>query len=230
MNVIEKLLLRIRQKGLSRTLGALGKRYVFAHRELLWMERDLVTPIGPNKLRPCEGLRRVDITEDNAKAFGKYFGDRVGTMAELAAEGHTGHMYLDQDGHTVGFVWASARDYYDRHFYRCTFPVQPGEYFQFGAEIARPYFGTSLTVDAQTALWQVMDAKGFKKVVDICDNANIQALKMHVRLGYKEQGRITHVYDLFGHWRFFRETRYSESRLEALRKPERPAVTAPAQA
>jgi len=230
MSVIENLLLRIKQKGLRRTLGALWKRYVFAHRELLWMERDLVTPIAPNKLRPCEGLRRVDITEDNAKAFGKYFGGRVETMAELAAEGHTGHMYLDQDGHTVGFVWASTRDYYDRHFYRCTFPVKTGEYFQFGAEITRHYFGSTLTVDAQTALWQVMSARGFKKVVDICDNANVQALKMHIRLGYQEQGHITHVYDVFGHWRFFRESNYSDSRLEALRKPERPAVTVAAQA
>lgn len=75
-----------------------------------------------------------------------------------------------------------------------------------------------------------MAGRGFKKVVDVCDSANIQALKMHVRLGYQEQGRITHVYDLFGHWRFFRETRYNESRLEALRKPQRPVATAAAQA
>ena len=49
-------------------------------------------------------------------------------------------------------------------------------------------------------------------------------------MGYQEQGRVTHVYGLFGRWRFLRETRYSGSRLETLRKPGRPMVTAAAQA
>ena len=197
---------------------------------LLWIERDLVTPIAPNKLRPCEGLRRVDITEENAKAFSKYFGDRVQTMAELAAEGHTGHMYLDQDDHTVGFVWASTRDYYDRHFYRCTFPVKPGEYFQFGAEITRQYFGSSLTVDAQTALWQVMATRGFEKVVDICDGANVQALKMHMRLGYQDRAYHACLRPVRALAFLPRNNATGGSRLEALRKPERPVVTAAAQA
>ncbi|MEG2393130.1 MAG: N-acetyltransferase, partial [Pseudomonas sp.] len=110
MSVIEKLQERIRQKGLGRTFSTLWKRYVFFHWELLWMERDLVSPVPPHKLRPYEGLRKVDITPQNAGAFAKHFGDRVKTMAELAAEGHTGHMYLDADGHAVGFIWGSIRD------------------------------------------------------------------------------------------------------------------------
>lgn len=36
--------------------------------------------------------------------------------------------------------------------------------------------------------------------------------------------RILHAYQLFGRWRFFRETRYSDSRLAALRKPSRSPV------
>ena len=52
------------------------------------------------------------------------------------------------------------------------------------------------------------------------------ALKLHLRMGYTEQGRIMNIYKLFGRWRFYRETRYSGSRLEALRKPSRPPVTA----
>jgi hypothetical protein len=34
------------------------------------------------------------------------------------------------------------------------------------------------------------------------------------------------VYELFGRWRFYRETRYTGSRLDALRKPERSPATA----
>jgi hypothetical protein len=45
-------------------------------------------------------------------------------------------------------------------------------------------------------------------------------------MDYQEQGRITHVYDLFGRFRFFRETYYSGSRLTALRKPAQSTATA----
>ena len=59
MSAIDKLHERIKQKGLLHTLQTLWKRYVFFHRELLWLGRDLVTPVAPHKLRPYTGLRLV---------------------------------------------------------------------------------------------------------------------------------------------------------------------------
>lgn len=225
MNVIDKLRARIRQKGLGNTFKAFWKRYVFFHWELLWMERDLVSPAPPHKLRPYVGLRQVTITADNAEAFGKHFGDRIETMAELATEGHTGHMYLDEEGHAAAFIWGSVRDYHDRHYYGCRFPVKPGEFFQFNGEMARPYFGTRLSVDAQANLWKAMQAQGCKKVVNVCASHNIPALKLHIRMGYHEQGRVTHIYGLFGgRWRFNRDTRYQGTRLDPLRKMTRPVT------
>jgi RimJ/RimL family protein N-acetyltransferase len=149
-------------------------------------------------------------------------------MAELASEGHTGHMHLDDHGDAVAFIWGSARDYFDRHYYGCMFPVKPGEFFEFGGELTRSYWGTELSVDLQLELWKAMAAQGCDKVVDVCEFHNIPALKLHLRMGYTEQGRIMNVYTLFARWRFYRETRYSGSRLDALRKPSRPSVTATA--
>ncbi|CAN7566885.1 N-acetyltransferase [Pseudomonas sp. FP1740] len=226
MSAIDKIRERIKQKGLLHTLQSLWKRYVYFHRELLWLGRDLVTPVAPHNLRPYSGLRLVIITPENATAFTKYYGNRVKAMAEIAAEGHTGHMYVNEEGDAIGFIWGSARDYFDRHYYGCWFRINPGEFFEFGGEMIPAYFGTSLSMDAQFKLWDAMRAKGCNKIVDVCDTRNIQAMKMHIRMDYQEQGRITHVYDLFGRWRFFRETYYTGSRLTALRKPEQRPVTA----
>ena len=228
MSVLDKLHEHIKRKGLGRTFSTLWKRYVFFHWELLWMERDLVSPVPPHKLRPYSPVRQVTITPENATAFAKHFGDRVGTMAELAAEGHTGLMYLDDEGHAIGFIWASTRDYFDRHYYGCLFPVKEGEFFEFGGEMTRAYFGTRLSADAQVSLWETMRAKGCHTVVDVCETHNIPALKMHLRMGYQEQGRVTHVYGVFGRWRLFRETRYDGSRLSDLRKVPAPQVAASA--
>ena len=60
------------------------------------------------------------ITPDNASAFARYFGDRVGTMAELAKEGHTGHMYVDEQRRCRGLYLGQPRDYFDRHYYGCS--------------------------------------------------------------------------------------------------------------
>ncbi len=163
MSVLQKLQDRIRQKGLRRTFQTFWQRYVFIHRELLWMERDLLSPVPPHTLRPYEGLRQVTITPENADAFARHFGDRVETMRELAAEDYTGHMYLDAEGNAVAFIWGSKRDYHDRHYYGCWFPVKPGEFFEFGGEMARPYFGTCLSVDVQVNLWAAMQAPGVRQ-------------------------------------------------------------------
>ncbi|MBH3462167.1 N-acetyltransferase [Pseudomonas parafulva] len=219
MRALQKLQERIRQKGLKRTFKTLVERYVFFHWELLWMERDLVTPVPPYKLKEHPPVTLVEITTANADAFARYFGDRVETMRELAADGHTGHMYLDEHGDAVAFIWASVVDYHDKHYYGCTFPVKPGEFFEFGGEMTRRYFGSELSVTAQVELWNAMHAKGCRKVVDVVETHNVPAMKLHLRMGYHEQGRVMHVYGLFGRWKLFRETRYEGSRLEVLRKP-----------
>ncbi len=228
MRVLSKIQDRIKRKGLRNTLNAAFKRFVFYHWELVWMERDLVSPVPPHRLKPYPPLRVEPITVNNVKAFARHFGDRVETMRELAAEGHTGLMFLDDAGDVVAFIWGSARHYHDRHFYGCWFPVGPGEFFEFGGELARKYWGTELSVDLQLALWKAMAAQGCTKVVDVCEQHNIPALKLHLRMGYQEQGRIMNVYCFFGRWKFFRESRYSDSRLERLRKPT--AESAPAAA
>ncbi|CAB1401966.1 hypothetical protein [Pseudomonas fluorescens] len=228
MDILKKLSGHIRRKGLRATLAKIRRMYFFSHRQLLWMERDLVSPVPPYSLKPYPPLRVMNITADNASAFTRYFGDRVGVMAELAREGHTGHMHVDEHGDAVAFIWGTPRDYFDRHYYGCRFPVKPGEFFEFGGEMARAYWGTALSVDVQVRLWQAMAVQGCSKVVDVCDSSNIPALKLHLRMGYTEQQRIMNIYTLFGRWRFYRETRYSGSRLAALRKPSRPPVEATA--
>ncbi|MGY2259175.1 N-acetyltransferase [Pseudomonas sp. SDO55104_S430] len=226
MGAMHKLSQHVKHNGLRPTLKKVWKHYIFSHQELLWMERDLVTPVPAHKLRSYPPLQVVSITPGNAKAFARHFGDRVQTMAELAREGHTGQMHLDENGDAVAFIWGAGRDYHDRHYYGCWFPVKDGEFFEFGGELSRGYWGTSLSMDLQTELWKAMLEQGFNKVVDVCEWHNVPALKLHIRTGYEEQGRITNVYQLFGRWRFYRETRYTGSRLDTLRKPERSSAQA----
>ncbi|MEH6352609.1 N-acetyltransferase [Pseudomonas sp. 3JA] len=222
MNILQKLLDRIQKKGLRAVLKQLCKHYVYFHEQLVWMERDLVSPIRPNNLRPYAALRRESITTRNADAFATYFGDRVETMRELAADGHTGLMYLDDKGDTVAFIWGTARDYFDRHYFRCWFPVKSGEFFEFGAELYRAYWGTRLSVDFQLELWKAMAGQGCNRVVDVCELWNIPAVKMHLRMDFQERGQITHIYRLFGRWRFFRDSFYTGSILDSFRKPAKP--------
>ncbi|SCW54009.1 MULTISPECIES: GNAT family N-acetyltransferase [unclassified Pseudomonas] len=229
MSVLQALRDGIQKKGLRAVLKQLSRRYVFFHTRLVWLEHDVRTPLPPHNLKPYPPMRLEFITVDNADAFARHFGDRVETMRELAAEGYTGLMYLDAQGDTVGFAWASTRDYFDRHFYRCNFPIKPGEYFQFGGEMIRAYWGSSMSADMQVQMWKIMVDKGCDTMVDVCDLQNTPAIKMHLRMGFQERGKITHVYRLFGRWRFFRDTFYRGSVLDAFRKPAPPlASTAPA--
>lgn len=229
MSVLQKCRRHVQQKGLRAVFKQLIKHYVYFHTRLVWLEHDVRTPLPAHNLKPYPPMRLEFITVSNADAFARHFGDRVETMRELAAEGYTGLMYLDAQGDTVGFAWASTHDYFDRHFYRCNFPIKPGEYFQFGGEMIRAYWGSSMSADMQLEVWKVMAGKGCQTMVDVCDLQNTPAIKMHLRMGFQERGKITHVYRLFGRWRFFRDTLYRGSALNAFRKPAPPlASTAPA--
>ncbi|WP_417694835.1 GNAT family N-acetyltransferase [Pseudomonas sp.] len=229
MKSLQKLRDRIQKKGLRAGLKQLFRRYVYLHSRLVWLEHDVRTPLPPHNLKPYPPMRLEFITVSNADAFARHFGDRVETMRELAAEGYTGLMYVDVQGDTVGFAWGSTQDYFDRHFYRCNFPIQPGEYFQFGGEMIRAYWGSRMSADMQLEIWKIMADKGFETMVDVCDLQNIPAIKMHLRMGFQERGKITHVYRLFGHWRFFRDTFYRGSALGAFQKPA-PSVASTAAA
>jgi len=225
MSVLQKCRRHVQQQGLHAVFRKLIKHYVYFHTRLVWLEHDVRTPLPPHNLKPYPPMRLEFITVSNADAFARHFGDRVETMRELAAEGYTGLMYLDAQGDTVGFAWASTRDYFDRHFYRCNFPIKPGEYFQFGGEAIRQYWGTRISADMQLEMWKVMADQGCDTMVDVCDLQNIPAIKMHLRMGFQERGKITHVYRLFGRWRFFRDTFYRDSVLDAFHKPAGPAAT-----
>lgn len=219
MRVLTQLQNHLRHKGLRATLNTAFRHYVFYHWELLWMERDLVSPVPPHNLKPSPPTHSELTTLQNVHAFARYFGDRIDTMRDMVLEGHTGIIHRDPEGHVVAFIWGCPKDYHDHHFYGCWFPVKPGEFFEFGGELTRAYWGTTLSVDLQLDLWKAMHAQGCDKVVDVCESHNIPALKLHLRMGYAEQGRVTHVYCLFGRWKFFRQSRYEGSRLAALRKP-----------
>ncbi|NER61770.1 N-acetyltransferase [Pseudomonas sp. MAFF212428] len=225
MSLIEKIRQRIRHRGLYRALRPLWQRHVFCHWQLVWLQRDPHTAIPRRPARPCPPLQRVDITAFNTDAFARYFPHQVQAMHDLARQGHTGLMYLDTAGDAVAMIWGSTRDYHDRHYYGCNFAVQPGEFFQFAGEVDRAYFGTELSTRAQLDLWQTMLGKGCTRIVNVVALDNVQAVKMHLHLAYQEQGRITHVYKLFGRWSFARVSCYAGSRLAHLQPRARRTVT-----
>ena len=51
MRVLNQLQTHIRHKGLRSALNTAFRHYVFYHWELLWMERDLVSPVPPHNLK-----------------------------------------------------------------------------------------------------------------------------------------------------------------------------------
>lgn len=216
MRLIHNAQQRIRQKGLLRAFRPLWRRYIFSHWQLVWLHRSPHAAMPPQRTRACPPVRLALITAHNTSAFSRYFPGQMRAMTELAEQGHTGHMYLNDAGDAVAMVWASTRDYHDRHYYGCTFPVQPGEFFQFAGEVDRSHFGTGLATQAQLDLWQAMLDKGCTRIVNVVALDNVQAMKMHLQLDYQEQGRITHAYKLFGCWRFSRTTHYNGSCLAHL--------------
>lgn len=209
---------KLRRKGLRSSLRLLCERTLYYHWELLTLERSLDESFLPKDFKQGR-WRSVKITTALLPGFSRYFAPQLPAIRGLLAKGCSGNAHLDDDGNVIMMLWVNESDYYDDQLYRAWFRIPPNCIYQFFVECAVPYRGSGLALLAQSEMWDEYRGRGFDKVRSVVNTRNEISLKMHVRGSYQEVGESVHVYCLFRCLHFNRLQRYTEPRLEHLRKP-----------
>lgn len=127
----------------------------------------------------------------------------MGDLLEM--EGVHGLAALNHDGDVCAFLWFSERDYYDRHYHRCWFPVETYSVYLFAVEIAPGHRGSALLLGTQESLWQMLHVAGYQRAQTVVNALNGRPLKLLERPGFRFLGRQFHIYTLFGTLRFSRQ-------------------------
>lgn len=199
--MLTELLGKIRQRGLRSTMRKASEQLLFGHGRLLWLERE----VGQSYETPpvSHNWTYRQITAEILPAFDLHFARHRKVFGDLVqVPGVQGIAALDGEGNACAFLWYSDRDYYDRHYYRCWFPVEAGCVYLFAIEVARAHRGSRLVYGAQDMFWQRMRAAGVQRVQAVVNARNALTLKMLSHIGFRHLGLETRFYTLFGFLRF----------------------------
>jgi ribosomal protein S18 acetylase RimI-like enzyme len=208
---------KLRRKGLVGSVRFLFEHGVFAHRQLLWFDRELSGHLLTVPRR--HAWQYVDIQPDLLPAFHSHFPHKQAVIRDLLAQPDLhGYAALNPRGEVCAYLWISPRDYHDTHYYQGWFAVNPGDAYLFALEIASEHRGSALFFGGQDLVWQLLQQRGYHRALAVVDVRNQLMLSLIERLGFCADGRIVHVYTLFGWLRFSRQTRASGACRTALRR------------
>ena len=199
--ILSELTAKIRRRGLRNALRKASELFLFGRGRLLWLERE----VGQAYETPPVSYNWTyrQITADLLPAFDLHFARHRKVFSDLIDEpGVQGIAALDPEGNACAFLWYSDRDYYDRHYYRCWFPVEPGCVYLFAIEVAMAHRGSRLVYGAQDMFWQRMRATGVQRVQAVVNARNALTLKMLSHVGFRRLAWETRFYTLFGSLRF----------------------------
>jgi hypothetical protein len=196
-----ELIAKIRRMGLRNALRKAAELCLFGSGRLLWLEREVGQPQEPTPLAHAWTYRQI--THELLPAFDLHFARHRKVFRDLVDEpGVQGIAAFDPEGNACAFLWFSDRDYYDRHYYRCWFPVEPGCVYLFAIEVAKAHRGSRLVYGAQDMFWQRMRAAGVQRVQAVVNARNALTLKMLRHVGFRRLDWETRFYTLFGSLRF----------------------------
>jgi hypothetical protein len=107
--------------------------------------------------------------------------------------------YEAGSNHVVGIIWYVTDDFYDKHYLRCRFPVEPYQVLQVAAEVALPYRNTQISVNIMQFAWDYWKEQGKDEVFSYTDVVNAPSLRIQFHLGWEEMGQLIHIHRFLGY-------------------------------
>lgn len=203
--VHEKVLRRIREKGLAHVLAWPIRRFVYNRRRIVLLERSLEPVLAKNRVSNRFALEPFRL--EHLPALDRYFPEHRRVFAAFLDDGVQGFAALDHsDGDIAAIFWISTSPYFDRHHYRVLFDTAPRQIYQFAGEVAQPYRRSIAAVALLNFVYAFFRDRGFTSTLACVDDDNLYSLRFHLNLGFKPTGRAIDIHRLFG-WQWNKEIR-----------------------
>lgn len=193
----KKIFSILEEEGVTGLLRKVVRRYVFKKQRFVCLNYDLTAPMKVYKPSKRWDIREV-IVEDLVKTE-KYLSKYTENYYELLEAGCKAFGGFDKEsGDIIAIVCFADKDFYDKHYLKCLFPVGPRQIYQFAGELALPFRGRPISIQILKAAWNYFEGKGKTETYASVDIDNITAVRYHFHLGFKEMGEVITSYTLFG--------------------------------
>lgn len=209
----------VNEYGFSGLLQKAFSKFVYKKTNIVLLELDLNKPrknYRGSKLWTSRRFAAADLAACKA-----HFDSQTQAFEEFLDIGYHGFgSFCTTTGDLVAIIWFTDKDYYDKHYYRTTFPTKPGQVFQFAAEVALPFRNKHVSAELSNLGWKEMHAQGAQSSYCSVDQTNTPSLRIQFHLGFEEIGEIIEMHELFK-FRWFTKVRYEENRFDHLNKHKR---------
>lgn len=206
-----ELVNKIKNKGIKKSFLIFINSYIFSHWKLYLLER----PLNTESIKIRTELEPAKITDKNINIFEKNFNSYIPSIKKLLIEGSKPVVFTDENNDAYAMLWIhEGGDYYDKLLYKCKIPIPQDSIYQFAGEVAKDKRGGRITVYAQQYVWNKYYDKGFKTARALVNGNNTPAIRMHLKLDFKEIGQLIHIYRLFSLFTFAKYEKYSGARIK----------------
>jgi len=210
-----ELFKKIKSKGLAKSFSIFINAYVFSHWKMYLLER----PLELKSIEVQDDLNPVSVTYSNLHIFEKNFKSYIPSIKKLLKNNTISQVYTDENNDAIAMFWIhEGGDYYDKLLYKCKIPIPKDSIYQFAGEVAKDKRGGRLTVLTQQKAWNDYYKKGFKTARALVNSVNSPALRMHIKLGFTETGKLIHIYRFFSIYTYVKYENYSGSKLKITNK------------
>lgn len=207
------------ENGVSGLIQKAFRKLVYKRTNIILLELDLSKPrkkYRKSSLWESRGFTSADLT-----ACKTHFESQITVFDEFLSLGYHGFgSFCTKTGDLIAILWFTQKDYYDKHYYRNTFLVKPGQVFQFAAEVAVPFRNKHVSAELSGLGWDSMQAIGAQSSYCSVDQNNTPSLRIQFHLGFEEIGEVVQMHELFK-FRWFTKELYQENRFDHLNKHKR---------
>lgn len=174
------------------------KKTVYRKRSFLFTKHDLHRPL--KKFKVSSRWRVDEFAPQDIPKCRAHFSRHIPDYIDMFHDGLKSYAAFEKGTNdVVGIVWYVGSDFYDKHYLRCKFSVEPHQVLQIAAEVSQPYRNTTVSVDMLRCAWAYWEEKGKDEVFCYTDSSNAPSLRAQFHLHFEEMGRIIHIHRLFGY-------------------------------
>lgn len=197
MSAANKLMSVIKDEGIAGILKKLFRKFVYRKQTIVLVKKDLNLP--RRKFKTSKRWEVHQFTEKDLPCCRGHFKQYTRDYQDLFREGYIAFAAFEQETREViAIAWYAPRDFYDQHYHRYTFKVEPHQVFQFAGEVAPDYRNTQVSVNVMHGGWDYWKDQGKQEVMCTVNVVNVPSLRLVFHLEWEESGVLIHFHRLLG--------------------------------
>lgn len=186
----------LQQSGFAGRLSKIFRNRVFDVDHILLFKKPIDTENKFRKIRPAGMNFHVATNADEIAPLARAYPERAHFFRDYISQGISA-CYATKDDEVLGYIFVTDKDFYDRHLWKNTVEVKPGEVFHFAAYVKPTSRGSIATIFLLQGLHHHFKSIGYSAALTTISDRNDPSWRACLKFGYHQEPMAWDIYKLF---------------------------------